>query len=78
MDLLIVLLLSAILGGAGYAIHRSKKSGRNASAAPPAAAAPAAPAAAESKSRRPRIDFAVGPGAFCVIFQTRLEWMKHV
>ena len=28
MDLLIVLLLSAILGGAGYAIHRSKKSGR--------------------------------------------------
>ena len=28
MDLLIVFLLSAILGGAGYAIYRSKKSGR--------------------------------------------------
>ena len=28
MDLMIVLLLCAILGGAGYAIYRSKKAGR--------------------------------------------------
>ena len=27
MDLIITLILAAILGGAGYAIHRSKKSG---------------------------------------------------
>ena len=28
MDLLITLILAAVLGGAGYAIYRAKKSGR--------------------------------------------------
>ena len=29
MDFLIVAILTAILGGAGYAIHRSKKAGKH-------------------------------------------------
>ena len=28
MDLLIIAILAAVLGGAGYYVHRSKKSGR--------------------------------------------------
>ncbi|MBE6950444.1 MAG: FeoB-associated Cys-rich membrane protein [Ruminococcaceae bacterium] len=28
MDILIIAILAAILGGAGYAIHRSKKAGK--------------------------------------------------
>ena len=28
MDLIVILVIAAILGGAGYAVYRSKKSGR--------------------------------------------------
>ena len=28
MDLIVILVIAAVLGGAGYAIYRSKKSGR--------------------------------------------------